>query len=86
MNERERAVQASLHDAIERAVYDPDAGDVPANSVLTGWIVIYETLTLDDEASAAGHLYGPREMTTWRALGLVEWARRFGLVPDTEDE
>lgn len=42
--------------------------------VLAGWIVIYETATADDRPNA-GHVYGPAAMTTWRAMGLVEWAR-----------
>jgi len=86
VNEREEAVQATLHEAIEQAVFDPEAGDVDPQLVLSGWIVIYETASLSGAQASAGHLYGPREMTTWRALGLVEWARRFGLIPADEDD
>lgn len=81
--DRERRAQAELHAAIERKLLDDD-GDA---RVLTGWVIIYETDTLTRDGRAhAGHLYGPNEMTTWRALGLVEWARRFSLVPDPEDD
>lgn len=53
--------------------------------LLTGWIVIYEYQNTDDRPSA-GHVYGPEGMTTWRALGLTEWTRRFTLVPDADDD
>jgi len=82
MDEKEAYLQQQLHEAIETALSD----DLE-NLVLTGWVVCFETTSLTDEARAhAGTFYGPREMTTWRALGLVEWARRFSLEPGTDEE
>lgn len=42
--------------------------------ILTGWIIVYETVS-SQEVPNAGHLYGPATMTTWGAMGLIEWAR-----------
>ena len=80
MNAEEEANQQRLHEAIETALHD--AEELDEGEVLTGWIVIHETATLSSGKSASGHFYGPREMTTWRALGLIEWARRHTLAPD----
>lgn len=77
--------QQRLHEAIEACLADGD--DLDDGELLVGWVLIYETTVLgDDERGSCGHFYGPREMTTWRALGLVEWARRFSLVPHDEDD
>lgn len=67
MSEYDRREQEAIHEALSELI--PDEGEI-----LTGWIVIYETADADGEAHA-GHAYGPPGMTTWRALGLVEWAR-----------
>lgn len=76
----EQTRQQALHEAIEASL-DSDAG------LLIGWIVIFETAPLSPEDRAScGHFYGPHEMTTWRALGLVEWARRATLEPDPPEE
>jgi hypothetical protein len=77
------AVQQRLHEAIEAAL--AATGDLEDGSVLASWIVVWESATLGERQAVAGHLYGPSGMTTWRALGLVEWARRFGLMPDAAD-
>jgi hypothetical protein len=53
--------------------------------MLAGWIVIYETVGADDRPQA-GHVYGPAAMTTWRAMGLVEWARARTLPESTDLE
>lgn len=84
MDEHEERAQQELHGAIADALtFD---GTLEAGAILTRWVVLYELTRLDDAQSSAGHLYGPREMTTWQALGLIEWARRFGLTPDDDDE
>ncbi len=76
--------QEQIHDALTEALREH--GDLD-DRVVTGWVICWETATLSDEDRAtSGHLYGPHGMTTWRALGLVEWARRFCLKPDEEDE
>lgn len=82
MNDDERDAQQSLHEAIAQAV----AGHHDDDDLLVGWIVVYETTALSGGAASAGHFYGPHEMTTWRALGLIEWARRWSLEPGTRDE
>lgn len=89
MNEDEEiAEQQALHEAIEKAL-EAD-GTLDVGDVLAGWIIVYETATLAGaNRSSAGHFYGPREMTTWRAMGLVEWARltlREATVDDEGDE
>jgi hypothetical protein len=77
-----RARQQALHEAVEVAVAD----ELEEGRVLTGWVIVWETVGLGEGvASSAGHLYGPHEMTTWRALGLLEWARRFNLIPDDDE-
>ncbi len=62
------------------------AGDLSENEILTGWIVCWEGTILNDSDRKAGQMYGPSEMTTWRALGLIEWARRFCLGPSEEED
>ena len=69
--------QESIHEAL--ALRLPDEGEV-----LTGWIVVYEVQAVDEDPSA-GHVYGPEGMTTWRAMGLLEWAKQRTLGPDDED-
>lgn len=79
MTDEEVRDQQAIHDALE-GVLPLDDGHV-----LTGWVVLWETTTMGDENGIAGSFYGPRGMTTWRSLGLIEWVRRFCLKPD-EDE
>jgi hypothetical protein len=63
-----------------------DVVDLRDGHVLTGWVLLYETAGPDGTGSA-GHLYGPEGMIDWRALGLIEWARRFTVArKDDEDE
>lgn len=82
MDENEKLQQQQLHAAIEECLADDLDG-----KILTGWIVIFETHSMTDPTdSSAGHLYGPAGMHTWRALGLIEWVRRFCLKPDEESE
>lgn len=68
MNSAEQRDQEKIHTALTELL-PLDEGEM-----LAGWIVVYETATVDDQANA-GHVYGPAAMTTWRAMGLVEWAR-----------
>lgn len=86
MNQEEREAQQALHDAIERVLEEDGTLD---DALLAGWIVVYETASLSEKTNAsAGHFYGPVEMTTWRAMGLVEWARMTlrAAVPDEDDD
>ncbi len=73
--------QERLHEAIAECLAD----DIDGN-LLTGWIIIYETEAMGRDSATCGHLYGPAGMKTWRALGLIEWARRFCLGPDPDEE
>ena len=73
------AEQRRMHAALE------DALGLGEDEVLTGWVVLYETANVDGRGSA-GHCYGPEGMSTWRALGLCEWASRYTLGPDDPDE
>lgn len=76
MDPEEEAQQQKMHDLVS------EIADMPEGVVLAGWIVIYEFVSLkDDHPGYCGHIYGPRELTTWRALGLIEWIRRFCLGP-----
>jgi hypothetical protein len=80
----EAAEQQRFHEAVETLL--SQRGDLDG-LVLTGWVLCFETAGLTDEATAhAGHIYGPRELTTWRALGLLEWCSRFSIEPGGEDE
>ena len=79
----EQQHQEELHGAIVRALQD--RGDLADDQILTGWVLIFEATSLGDSRSSAGHFYGPREMTTWKSLGLVEWVRRFCLIADDDD-
>lgn len=84
MDEEEAKQQEKIHEALstvlqEQGVIDPD-------QMLVGWVVGYEVVTSNGDSPLAGHVYGPRGMTTWRALGVIEWMRRFGLQPDNEDD
>lgn len=72
------ADQEHIHEALTEALPLEDG------QLLTGWVVIWEATTGDDRE--AGHFYGPEGMTSWRALGLTEWAGRHTLVPGEEDE
>lgn len=79
MNEEEKREQEEIHTALSTSL------KLPEGEILTGWIVAYETMGLNDER-AAGHVYGPSGMTTWRALGLIEWARVQSLPGSLEDD
>jgi hypothetical protein len=75
------ALQEAIHAELA-ALLREDA--LAEGEVLTGWVVAYEAQTAKGEAHA-GHLYGPATMTTWRALGLIEWARLHTLKPNDDD-
>lgn len=80
MTEDEKHEQEAIHHALASTLPLDDG------ELLAGWIVIYETVSADDDRGKSGHVYGPLSMTTWRALGLIEWARRFCLRPDEDDD
>jgi hypothetical protein len=74
-------LQQAIHDELSALFAEDDDGE---RQVLTGWVVAYESQRSDGTATA-GHAYGPAGMTTWRALGLMEWARQNTLRPDDEN-
>ena len=71
--------QENIHRALDETL--PELED---DEVLTGWLVVYESQTADGTA-VAGHVYGPTGMTTWRALGLAQWAALYTLHPDQQE-
>ena len=77
MSEEDRE-QEQVHAALVEALTV-----VPENAVVTGWIVVFEYATSDGKL-CCGHAYGPTGMTTWRSLGLLEWAGRV-TIPSTID-
>lgn len=79
MKAEEARDQEKIHTALQELLPLDDG------EMLAGWIVIYETANAEDEPNA-GHVYGPAAMTTWRAMGLVEWARSRTLPEATDLE
>ena len=74
--------QELIHDDLARAL-GLDEGEV-----LTGWVIAYEVAQPEGDAYA-GHAYGPGGMTSWRALGLLEWVRNVTIpraVVATQDD
>lgn len=71
--------QDNVHAAIESTL------ELEDGEILTGWVVCYETTTMEGESNA-GHLYGPQSMTSWRALGLLEWVRMLTIPSSLQDD
>lgn len=70
--------QELTHEAIEAALGLDDV-------VLTGWVLVWEG-SKPDGGAVCGHVYGPATMTDWRALGLLEYARRVTLLDEDDDD
>ena len=70
--------QTEIHEALEPLL------DLGEGEILTGWVVVYEYVSADG-AGSAGHVYGPEGMTSWRALGLLEWAKQFTINRGDDD-
>jgi hypothetical protein len=66
--------QSIVHDALVEALRE--IGYLDDDQILTGWHVCFEKANAGQRPSA-GSFYGPESMTTWRAMGLVQWADRF---------
>jgi len=64
--------QTLLHEAIAPALVG--SGALKDDDLVTGWVLSYEFMR--DGQMAAGRVYGPAGMTTWRALGLSEYMHR----------
>ena len=71
--------QERIHTVLEENI------DLEPGQILTGWVVLYEAMGLDNER-VAGHIYRPSSMTTWGALGLIEWARTKSIPESGEKE
>lgn len=83
-SEEELEQQQKLHSVIEETLQE--LGDLKEGQLLTGWVICFEAIDMSDETeNFAGSFYGPREMSTWRALGLLEWVRRFSLRPGDDE-
>lgn len=74
--------QRRLHEALDKLL------DVRDGEVLAGWVVVYETATLDSKSRppCVGVAVGPAGMTPWRTLGLLNWAGVQVLDGDDEGE
>ena len=83
-DERADALQESLHGELAALLRD-ELGEEGEGGLLVGWVLAYEAQAPSGRAFA-GHLYGPAGMTTWRALGLIEWTRLHTLGPDSDDD
>jgi hypothetical protein len=70
--------QERLQAAIQTEI-DEEEGTV------VGWIVVYETVA-ENGNEYCGHLYGPAGMTSWRSLGLLNWATHHTIKPEPEDD
>jgi len=83
MTEEEK--QAHIHEALVEAMRD--VGYLKDDQILTGWCFAFEKASASGDASA-GTIYGPASMTTWRAIGLLQWADRFclGCGEDEDDD
>jgi hypothetical protein len=79
----DREQQAHIHEVVDAALRE--TGIVSDEQLLTGWVLAYETVMADGQPTA-GHLHGPAGRTTWNALGLLEWIRRFTLRPDDDED
>lgn len=82
-NEEEKTAQKKLHEAIEEYLHSDSDFE---GMILTGWVIAYEYADLSGNKSSCGHFYGPLEMTTWKALGLIEWVRRFTLAAGADQD
>jgi hypothetical protein len=71
--------QEAIHQALEGTLPLED------DQVLTGWVVLFET-QVAGERPTAGHVYGPAGMTTWRAVGLVEFCKYRSIFDLTSNE
>ena len=76
MTTEDEGVQERLQAALQ-AELDLEEGAV------VGWVIAYETLAEGGDAFC-GHLYGPPGMTSWRALGLLDWAAQHTIKPGDE--
>lgn len=75
----QKFISQQIEDSL-RAINELDDG-----SVLTGFVLIYEMATAAEKPSC-GYILGPPGMTSWRALGLIEWIRRWTITPGPEVE
>jgi hypothetical protein len=69
--EDERA-QDEFSRTLENALHQLEL--ITDDEIVAGWVVCFETVRSEGPMSS-GHVYGPPGMTSWRALGLMEWAR-----------
>lgn len=75
--------QAHVHEALVEAMRE--VGFLDDDQILTGWHVAWETVR-PGASPTAGSMFGPESMTAWRAIGLIQWADRFCIGPDEDDD
>ncbi len=63
----QETIHAVLTDALRTT------GILPDDALLTGWTIAFEHRQSDD--ISAGECHGPATLTSWNAIGLLEWAR-----------
>lgn len=59
-----------------RAIDEFLSANIPKGEgdIITGWVVAYEIVN-DTNGRASGFIYEYNNMTAWRAVGLLEWAK-----------
>lgn len=83
MDESEKKEQEKIHTVLQEIVQESE--DFEEGQILTGWIIVYEVMGMDNERFA-GHIFGPSSMTTWSAMGLIEWAKTVSLPKSLNEE
>lgn len=58
-------------------------GLVDEDAIVAGWVLAYETVGASG-TKTSGYIQGPHDMSSWRAVGLLEWVKNF-MLNDTDD-
>lgn len=84
--EIEKRYQREIHEFVSEKIKElEEETETTSEAFITGWVLIWEGISPNEEKPFCGHLYGPESLTTWNALGLVEWTRRFTMEPGESD-
>ena len=75
----EREEQEHIHEALAKALPLED------DAFLTEWVVVFATTPVGGGEEQIASYYGPATQTTWRTVGLLEYAKLHLVVPDEED-
>lgn len=74
--------QEAIHKALSDVLSETEL--MPEGAMLTGWHVAFECR--GQQEPSAGSMYGPATLTTWGALGLLQWGEHCLLNPDEDDD